>query len=526
MKLKNLKSFSSFYFLPLVFFLVNSVFAQELQLNSQARLAKLSQSLRGVLPESQDYLELKKAEASNQADIFWSAITKKYQASPEYVNKMNFRLENLFQLRSQSLPTNAKIENEISSKKHSYGDRNSLNALFRSLALENKAWDQLLLGKEYTLYPGLSFFGRFFNDSFNSFDPPTTIGDFGFFAALKKDLPTVNYGAVSTVNEINEEKLIPIRVVFDKDDPRVAGAITTPRFFERYGNTALNKNRRRAAAIFRIYLCDTMLAAVPSTAGLENQIYDLMFPHNETMTENQISEMVANSKTDKHGTQKDCMACHYKLDPLGKSLKLSSLVPSQYSSPGSLVYKRKNSDLVEVKGRGIGDLAKAISQQPEYLQCQVNYFWNWFIGEDIPLTVEKKSELIENFERVGRRTNDFVAYIVNRPEFQVRQSHNVQFMQARQIKQIFQRCQNCHNSNSEAFVPDLTVWPIGSQFSPSSPEYWINKISKVLDLSNYGENRTMPPRSAFSLTKKEIDLLRNWIDKGAPDENGKKMVGP
>src|SRR6185436_19032710 len=81
-----------------------------------------------------------------------------------------------------------------------------------------------------------------------------------------------------------------------------------------------------------------------------------------------------------------------------------------------LVFKRKDGSLVNIGGRGLGDLALAITKQPEYAQCQARTFWRWFLGNK-PLSEEKAQELAQTFNSLERKPNHFISYIVNLPEF-------------------------------------------------------------------------------------------------------------
>jgi hypothetical protein len=435
---------------------------------------------------------------------------------------MSVRLDELFRVKTNSTPITEIAEYSInntemgySRNSNLYSGSNALDHLFSEIARKNLSWDTLLTGKSYRAFYVQS--------------QQVYFSDFGFLAGIVPSIASGDGVYTKGTAPAPVKGAIPYRdVTFAENDPRIAGAITTSRFFVRYTNTGVNKNRRRAAAIFRIFLCDSMSAAVSSSEGQDEHILDLMFPHTPGMSEDQIRGKLADAET-LHGTQPDCMACHYKLDPMGKTLLTSQSALSPTASKGHLTYKKSGGSLVNVPVRGVGELGSAIVLQDEYKSCQVRHFWNWFI-EDATLTAEREKELVKKFDQVGHRTNDFIKYLIAQKEFfSVRVPLTEDQSMARQVKAYLQKCQNCHKDQTydespDLSFPDFTKWPIGGD--AISMQDWIAKISKNLDLAHDGENPRMPPsiaswRSSF----KETQLIKSWIQKGAPDENGKRTAG-
>ncbi len=313
-------------------------------------------------------------------------------------------------------------------------------------------------------------------------------------------------------------------------DERFAGSITSSRFVERYVNSALNKNRRRAAAIFRIFLCDSMSAAIPEQASDLSDILDRIYP-DKKKTEDELRAELKNSDEALHGTQKDCMACHFKLDPAGRTMINISRKVSVHAAPGALSYIRKPNQLVNIPVTSVGHLAKVITEQPEFGSCQVQHFWRWFIGRDVQLTETRRSELAAHFENTGRKPWALVKLLVTSAEFKkTPQEQNPLKSIALQAKVLLQKCDSCHqarggvNTGDGQAVPALTQWPIGG--ANDKMEFWLrNVVNRVLDLSGKIGNRTMPPRSSpWQPSVTDLKTLRDWIQVGAPDENGIKQI--
>lgn len=474
-------------------------------------LNKISVSLTGVMLSRQDQQTIQAMTSAEEQKKFIAVKVEQYLKSTEYSNKMTFRMEELFQFQP------AKIATYDLAYKPTIRTATASNYLFDSMTTQNRSWDDLLTAKSYVIN----------ERALNISKEPVT--DYGFYGNLMS-LPTATSGYVRSMEDIPEDVEFTRKLIqFPADDVRIAGALTTPRFFARYATTGINKNRRRAAAIFKIFLCDSMSAAIPKSATIEDSVYSMLYPSKASagITEEEV-KAVLNKNDSIHGTRADCRSCHYKLDPMGEVFKFSTTIVASKPAKGALAYKNKDGQLIDIPVNGIGELAQAITQQPAYLDCQVKTFWNWFVGQDKILTPERLNELKTVFNQMGRKTNDFVKYLVLQDEFAQRELPNELRDLGRNTKQYMRRCQSCHNEAGDYFGTDLTVWPLGSKDNNKyDTNYWKNKIVEMLDLDHMGLARKMPPSplvGGFIPTRQELELIKLWIEKGMPDETGKVQV--
>ncbi|MGZ3722655.1 MAG: hypothetical protein ACXVA9_06995 [Bdellovibrionales bacterium] len=459
-------------------------------LSAQTYLRKLSLHIRGMTPSRTDYDDLAKAVAEQTTETFFRSKTDEYLVSDEHIDKMTSRLEELFFVRPSPIPSKSAPIHEASGPEFfatldpdDYTIHNSMNQLFRDIASRNLSWDTLLLGRKYTAFPILN--------------------------ELNKDISDSMF--LTAVAAIPAKIAAPTSVSFDEDDARVAGSLTTSRFFARYGNTALNKNRRRAAAVFRIFLCDDMKAVAVDEGGNQNGILDKVFPAPPVPGG---GEKGGTGSSDKHGSDQACLKCHYKLDPMGMSFQSSGLSLSPFVSPGALVYTRADGGVVNIQGQGIGEIARTITRQKEYSQCQVRHFWDWYIGSDIPLDDGTLNELTEKFEQVDRKTNDFITYMVNRPEFGNFELRTPEQQMAAAVRTVLQNCNGCHANETKVKIPSFTSWPIGGDVS--SHNKWLGMIRHDLALDGSPERKMPPVKSEWQPDAKQLDLLRRWFELGAP----------
>lgn len=474
---------SSLLFLAL--FGLFSGLGQAAELSPTLRLRKLSVHLRGKFPAPEEVRAMETAVAAGRIGEFLREKTTEYLATPQHIGKMVTRLDHLFRFKTAvGLPETRFLNPQMEPMQVPGNETiNAADLLFAELAQKNASWDTLLTTGRYPLY---------------SSGPGTFSTDRQFLSFVAPELSTQAKG------------------FFDftpgADDLRYAGTLTTGRYFGRYSTTNLNRNRGRAAAIFRIFLCDDMRAVVDAKPEDETDLLKKAFPpapgpdgyHNRL------------GSNDEHGTQESCRACHYKLDPMGRVFITSGAFLSEDPAPGSLVYKRADGSLVDISGKGIRNLATALVAQPEYASCQVTHFWKWFIRADKLPSEARLATLTAEFNRLGRRTNDFISYLVNEPEFYV--DDGVEIPTLLHAKPVLDRCNSCHSGVISVTIPSFTQYPIGSSETHLP---WIAKIVSRLDLAHDGKNRTMPPKeSAWQPTNDDILTVKGWIAGGARDEAG------
>ncbi len=475
------------------------------EMSPYARLRKLSLHLKGVTPTSAEYDALEAAMASGHLPDFFQTKTGEYLKTPEYIGKMMDRLDSLFRMMTDPSPPEGFL---LSTPSGIPNSPTSQDLLYYEILSQNLSWDNLLTRKQYLL-----------PDVVGGFTGGMVLPSSDDRSFLQMVLPDITAPLQpTTIGQITAN-----RAVFADTDSRIAGAITTQRFFSRYSTTNVNKNRGRAAAVFRTFLCDDMKAVVASSAGDDQDLVNQAFPKPSL---DNVHLGVADD--DPHGSDPNCMACHYKLDPLGRTFLTSGSVLSDDTSPGALVYRRPNGQLVNVAGNGIGEVAAAIQAQPEYSQCQVMRFWNWFIQGDDPPTLDRFTELVKQFDGMKHLTNDYVAYLVNQPEFYRDPDQGPQNVTLTQVKNTLQRCTNCHSGvtppANQNPMPSFVQLPIGSD---TDHPKWIKAIIKDLDLAGSGENRVMPPpTSAWQPTDAELALIKEWIATGVRDESGKITIDP
>lgn len=493
------------------------------QLTPQARLRKMSLHIRGYVPTSDEYKALASVLTQPGADVskFYVDKANEYLATPAHVGKMIDRLDELFKLKlaaqSPELqdPTapNRKIGTET---------LNAMDLTFREVIKSNLSWDLFLISKKYTVL-----------NPENGVQARLSPSDLGYLNAVAPTLPPSYEGVIKSQSPQltpAQAATLPKTVTFDDDDARIAGVLTTSRFQNRYSTTNGNKNRGRAAAVFRVFLCDDMKAVFVPTGDDTQTLLDEAFPGTGPMVptgpDTAMGAHPTLSDEQRHGTDPTCMACHYKLDPLGRTLTNMGMALAPQPAGGRLTYKRADGSLVDVAARGVGDIGRAMAAQPEYAQCQVRHFWDWFVGNRVTLTDQRLLDLTKKFDELEHKPNDFISYLVNQPEF-FETPLKASAITFAQIKPTLNNCASCHAGLGDDDIANLAIFPFKNDIGGNA--YWLKRIARRMDLGHDGAGIGAagfmpPPGAAWRPSSDDVTVIKQWIRTGAKDDTGAPTI--
>ncbi len=494
-----MKKVTIYFTLLLSIFFTTVSFGTEISPTAELRRASLL--LRGQPPSPAEYDQVLKSQNQRQTI---NDIIQTYLKSNQFTLRMRIRLQELFRLKQETSFHKSKIPgpseesqniNYSGSPNYAYGNTNALDQLFFDIISKNLSWDSLLVSKQYQ-------FKKFNSSNFR-------MSDLEFFRWVFNE-------EISTVTQ-NESGFINLEAKNDKQKSVLAGSITTSRFYQRNQTTKINKNRRRAAAVFRTFLCDDLKPVILPDASEDKELLKLALEGYIKKDNQEIS----NSEERKHAEDPQCQSCHYKLDPLAKTFRGSSLVLNSEPAPGTLVFRRRDGSMVNIPANGIGQLAEEITKQPEYVQCQVKHFWNWFIGKDVYLSAKRHEELVESFNKLGRRPLDFVSALISSAEFRTIPAEN-QLITYSHVEPILQSCNQCHvdKKSKKNKAPDLGKYPFANDNEDNKD--LLKDVSKSIDLKSMGMSKSMPPEEAgWKLSVDDFNILKMWISQGARDDEGK-----
>jgi hypothetical protein len=291
--------------------------------------------------------------------------------------------------------------------------------------------------------------------------------------------------------------------------PNVAGMFSSQKFLTRYWNTPVNGGRKRAAAVFKIMLCDPMNPALERlTAKAREQALSMGVPES-TVTNRTIEEIHKN----RHGNQKDCAQCHNRLDPLARTMRPLELGISKFASKGRLRFYDAINQPVDFPAANFHDLINQITKQQKYADCQMNWLFNWIVGKDVNIHPARFAELLDKFDKDGRRAKETIAGLLLSPEFQGREVKYPTPPTFEAAREVLSNCYECHSNFLKSHGAQLKLI--------------LSKISYKLDLPNDGKDRRMPPSYHYwEPSHDEVMAVKAWVSEGAPMVVGKPTLTP
>jgi len=440
-------------------------------------LRKASLILQGQDADSAAYGQM--ASVTNEQ---WSAHQKQQLeqifASDQFKKKMNTEI-----IEHLGLPAESQRYDENIKYPSSQYIKNILSG--------SAPWSSLFNSRDVYMDPksprDVHFYKRIFGGSL-------PVADYSFKDSNGQQ--TYNYVRLSAKSEEQKDAL--------------AGFFTTPEFFSRYFNTGTNENRKRAAALYRLLLCDEMKPVILSDAHLERE---LLMSTISDLKDGQQQPAPPATVADQHGSQPDCQVCHRKLDPAAKLFSAAPMSPALKSMSSFFVLGQQSQSIL-----GLGQWVDAALKTDSAKRCQVRFFWNFVIGKNVPLSEDTMQNLVKVYDSSRENVRVLIEKLILMPEFtmpaQQLEERPVTFGD---VRPLLRRCDSCHAG--EGHMPDFASLPIGFQASEHSR--WLKKIVKETDLENLGAKAAMPPAKAgWKPSTMEYRMLAKWLADGARDERG------
>ncbi len=291
--------------------------------------------------------------------------------------------------------------------------------------------------------------------------------------------------------------------------PNIAGLFSTNTFLTRYWNSPVNSNKKRAAAFYRIMLCNTMNPALERESMQEREeALSRGVPVLEASSRS-IEEIHKN----RHAHQADCAKCHNLLDPVSYTMRPMELGISKFASPGMLRVYNEFNRTEEYRVNSFAELVKKATELQPYQDCQVNWLFNWVVGKDVAVHPQRFMDLLESFKRNGRKAKTMVEELVLSPEFRGETTNYVEAASFTRANTVLKNCRDCHSNFFNTSADEMKAK--------------LRKISRKLDLPNDGRGRQMPPiYHWWQPTDEEVLSIKSWVQEGAPLTQGRPVLTP
>ena len=110
--------------------------------------------------------------------------------------------------------------------------------------------------------------------------------------------------------------------------------------------------------------------------------------------------------------------------------------------------------------------------------------------------------MIQAFNSVGRRTNDFVRYLVSEPEFRTAPP-SLEQLQLKQVAPFLQQCDQCHMG--EGYIPTFAEGKI--------PAKTLAEMRRRINAPDNDKDKM--PKNWRQWDEAELNLVKRWLDQGA-----------
>ena len=480
--------------MKLFFLLLFVLNGQAAELSPAVYLMKLHERITGKWPEPKEYdslhREMKRTHCSSVSCLkpYFRSQIEALMKEPEFYQWMILLVYEKMGFRA---PMNPQL---ILSNADFSSSEDIVNFLIFRTVMENRSIDELFTSQKYwNLVP------KTYSSNTGIFEP-------GGFKIQQDKAPrskTVFVKIPIGEGAFREEKL---KETDYSGHPNVSGLLSTIRFLNRYWNSPVNQNRKRASAIFKSMLCDSLTPSL-EREGEKDREKRMALGISEISTERSAAELQQN----RHASQSDCRQCHSRLDPLARTMRPMELGLSNESVPGKLRFFSAFNELTEVPADNFHDIIGKITKQDKYLECQVQWLVEKIIGKDVVLLPNRFGDLTRRFERDGRRLKSFIADLLLAPEFIGEDTKFKEDSTFSGAQRVFMNCYHCHGN----FVMGQT----------SSYKSKIKNIAEKLDLAHGGKNRQMPPMEHFwAPSSEDLGMISAWIKKGAPIASRKPIL--
>jgi hypothetical protein len=288
-----------------------------------------------------------------------------------------------------------------------------------------------------------------------------------------------------------------------------------------------------AAAMHRILLCDSMSVQVSEVGVSKAQKLQSLLNVTGGTTPQSAYGDVSSSNAPAY-LQPQCMECHKKLNPVERVLApfFPTTASQPLQEPQPFVIQGLKKEDVVFEANNYMEFLQALAKQPQFVRCQTEKFWNWYVGSDVAMSPSVRQELESEFARSDFDFRKLIAVLVTRPEFaQAPPARRV--VDYSEVEPILNRCTSCHETSNRwdlDLTPPYNIFRVGDPASHGSHPLrtgYVRNLQKMITATNLledGIGARMPPRPANPLSADQRELLLRWVSAGAPQSEAGPRV--
>lgn len=295
------------------------------------------------------------------------------------------------------------------------------------------------------------------------------------------------------------------------DETRFRSVLSDLDVLNRFPDTPTNRNRARANNIFRTFLCESLTPSTP-------------IPDSEPITD--VGPTTFDD--DQHGSDPDCMGCHYRLDPLARFFdqwrppfpdSAVTWFDGSQEAKGKLVVRPEGAAPRIGRGTTESELALILKDEPAVHQCVVKRAWDFVFGTGIKLVEADEKRLLQVFDQRASY-KDMLAEVLHHPYFW--STDEAPALRFADVKTHFSGCGgSCHKiggSIQPAFDPQ--VYPFDAD-----PIKNVALLTQIWGAINHAAGYTPMPRTPRpKLPSESLQQVRDWISVSAQDNTGHETL--
>lgn len=304
---------------------------------------------------------------------------------------------------------------------------------------------------------------------------------------------------VETLTDLPLDSLYPVYVPLAPQEKRFRGFFSSLEFLLTYPDTDTNRNRKRSSQVFRIAFCETLQNLKSNRSHL------------------------AMTLEDEHGRNPDCLGCHRRLDPMARFFDqwrppvgdLPSYDPLQLSRGTVHLGGTFGMDR-EISGVADSNLGAIVVDQPEFAACVARLAWQYVFGTSVAVQPEQLHILVDRY-RSSERMSPVVKDVLLHPYFW--SEAEAPPLHYADVKDLLKNCGTCHASSQQTqFNPDS--YPFRSDSHDNA--MLLKRI--WLAINHLPGAKPMPAPPQPRLPIESIEMLRNWLSRGAESEPGRATL--
>lgn len=306
-------------------------------------------------------------------------------------------------------------------------------------------------------------------------------------ASFSGNFPTSN-------DEWEEVRLTP-------GEERFRSILSNLDILNRYPDTPTNRNRSRANFIFRTFMCETLSPPVKK---------------------NPPSHF---ANDDDHGTNPDCIGCHYRLDPMARffdhwrpAVNNSTWFDSDQIALGKLVLPVAGQPPVSFPGDNETGLARILAAQPLVHSCISSKSWEFIYGVSVEIPEAFKPVLINAFDQ-RNSFRDAIRTSMLHPYFW--STTTPPPITYASVAPILAACGSCHTPEKNlGTIFDPAIYPYDQD-----PGKNVALLAKIYGAINHRDGfYAMPKAPRPKLPTESLGKIRDWVLSGGNDNNGNSTL--